>query len=64
MHANDPLPTIPDQEYPKRWTSVQQMMEQQELDLVLAYADDRATFGPAHARWLANSPYTLSLSAS
>jgi Xaa-Pro aminopeptidase len=30
------------------------MMEQQGLDLVLAYADDRATFGPAHARWLAN----------
>jgi Xaa-Pro aminopeptidase len=32
------------------------MMEQQELDLILAYADDRATFGPAHARWLANFP--------
>jgi len=32
------------------------MMEQQGLDLVLAYADDRATFGPAHARWLADFP--------
>jgi Xaa-Pro aminopeptidase len=32
------------------------MMEEQELDLVLAYADDRATFGAAHARWLANFP--------
>ncbi|MFN8457983.1 MAG: hypothetical protein U0401_25585 [Anaerolineae bacterium] len=32
------------------------MMEQRGLDLVVAYADDRATFGPAHARWLANFP--------
>jgi len=32
------------------------MMEPQELDLVVAYADDRAVFGPAHARWLADFP--------
>jgi Xaa-Pro aminopeptidase len=31
-------------------------MERRGLDLVVAYADDRATFGPAHARWLANYP--------
>ena len=31
-------------------------MEAQGLDLLLAYADDRATFGAAHARWLANFP--------
>jgi Xaa-Pro aminopeptidase len=30
------------------------MMEEKSLDLLLAYADDRATYGPAHARWLAN----------
>ncbi|HLF75821.1 MAG TPA: hypothetical protein VI524_15800, partial [Anaerolineales bacterium] len=30
------------------------MMKEQGLDLIVAYADDRATFGPAHARWLAN----------
>lgn len=49
-------PTIPPEEYPQRWGKVQQMMEQRGLDLVVAYADDRATFGPAHARWLANFP--------
>ena len=32
------------------------MMAQQGLDLLVAYADDRAVFGPAHARWLANFP--------
>jgi Xaa-Pro aminopeptidase len=32
------------------------MMARQRLDLLVAYADDRAVFGPAHARWLANFP--------
>jgi Xaa-Pro aminopeptidase len=32
------------------------MMAEQGLDLILAYADDRATFGAAHARWLADFP--------
>lgn len=32
------------------------MMAEKELDFLVAYADDRATFGPAHARWLANFP--------
>jgi len=49
-------PVIPSSEYPERWTKVQTMMEAQGLDLLLAYADDRATFGAAHARWLANFP--------
>lgn len=49
-------PTIPPAEYPGRWQQVQQMMAEQGLDIVIAYADDRATFGPAHARWLANFP--------
>lgn len=49
-------PVIPAEEYPQRWARVQSMMEQQKLDLLLAYADDRATFGPAHARWLVNFP--------
>jgi len=31
-------------------------MAGEELDFLIAYADDRATFGPAHARWLANFP--------
>ena len=49
-------PTIPTSEYPERWTKVQAMMAEQDLDLLVAYADDRATFGPAHARWLADFP--------
>ncbi len=32
------------------------MMLRDELDLLIAYADDRATYGAAHARWLANFP--------
>jgi Xaa-Pro aminopeptidase len=32
------------------------MMERENLDLLVAYADDRAVFGAAHARWLANFP--------
>lgn len=49
-------PVIPAEEYPLRWARVQSMMEQQKLDLLLAYADDRATFGAAHSRWLVNFP--------
>jgi Xaa-Pro aminopeptidase len=49
-------PSIPASEYPARWAKVQRLMEEKALDLVLAYADDRATYGPAHARWLANFP--------
>ena len=47
------LPTIPASEYPTRWAQVRAMMEKEELDLLLIYSDDHATFGPAYARWLA-----------
>lgn len=53
---NHPPPQIPADEYPQRWRSVQQLLAAQNLDLLIAYADDRAVFGPAHARWLANFP--------
>ncbi len=49
-------PTIPSTEYPERWRKVQTLLHRQNLDLLVAYADDRAVFGPAHARWLANFP--------
>lgn len=49
-------PTIPRGEYPRRWKQVQRLMREQELDLVIAYSDDRATYGPAHVRWLADIP--------
>ncbi len=50
------LPRIPAEEYPQRWCKVQALMEEQRLDLLIAYADDRATYGAAHARWLADFP--------
>ena len=53
---SDLFPTIPHSEYPQRWEAVQRLMRQQSLDLLIAYADDRAVFGAAHARWLANFP--------
>jgi Xaa-Pro aminopeptidase len=56
MIADDARPTIPAAEYPRRWRRVQALMEEQGLDLLVAYADDRAVFGPAHARWLADFP--------
>lgn len=54
--AHDVKPSIPASEYPERWKKVQGMLEEQGFDFLVAYADDRATFGPAHARWLANFP--------
>ena len=50
------LPTIPASEYRERWNRVQELMAHRQLDFLVAYADDRAVFGPAHARWLANFP--------
>ena len=47
---------IPAAEYPERWRRVQAMMAAADLDFLVAYADDRASFGPAHARWLADFP--------
>ena len=52
----DALPVIPSSDYSERWRKVQALMAAQDLDILLAYADDRATFGAAHARWLANFP--------
>jgi len=49
-------PVIPPEEYRQRWRKVQALMSELRLDLLVAYADDRAVFGPAHARWLANFP--------
>jgi Xaa-Pro aminopeptidase len=56
MITANPMPTIPFEAYRQRWEKTKAMMEQQQLDLLIAYADDRAVFGPAHARWLANFP--------
>lgn len=53
---SDATPNIPTGEYSSRWKRVQELMKELNLDMVFAYADDRATFGPAHARWLADIP--------
>jgi Xaa-Pro aminopeptidase len=56
MLSPESLPVIPQQEYPQRWQKTQAMLDRLNLDLLVAYADDRAVFGPAHARWLADFP--------
>ena len=56
MSPQPDRPTIPADEYPVRWGRVQALLAERELDLLVAYADDRAAFGPAHARWLADFP--------
>lgn len=56
MPNKAPKPQIPATEYPERWRGVQAMLADLDLDALVAYADDRASFGPAHARWLANFP--------
>lgn len=50
------IPTIPKEEFPIRWEAVRRFMKEKQLDLLLAYSDDRAVFGPAHIRWLADVP--------
>ncbi len=53
MNADD-LPRIPDDEFRSRWERLQAAMGNARLDLVVAYADDHAVAGPAHARYLAD----------
>lgn len=56
MNTTLTRPRIPADEYPARWSRVQSLLAEHDLDLLVAYADDRATFGAAHARWLADFP--------
>ena len=49
-------PTIPHTEFMHRWRRVQDLMQKKSIDLLFAYGDDRAVFGPAHVRWLADIP--------
>jgi Xaa-Pro aminopeptidase len=48
------LPRIPDSEFQTRWDRLQATMADAGLDLVIAYADDHAVAGPAHARYFAD----------
>jgi Xaa-Pro aminopeptidase len=56
MERETVRPTIPAEEYAPRWRRVQALLAERDLDVLVAYADDRATFGAAHARWLADFP--------
>lgn len=47
-------PIIPREEFDTRLEKVQNMMNEQGLDLIAAYADDRFVFGQAYTRWLVN----------
>lgn len=54
--ANNNLPKIDVADYPKRWDALRKYMHQQELDAMILYGDDRATYGAAHIRYLAGIP--------
>lgn len=49
-------PVIPRDEYPQRWEKVQAILQAKNLDLILCYADDRATYGTAYGRYFADLP--------
>ena len=52
---NQPMrPVIPTGEFGDRRTRLRQAMEAESVDLFIAYADDRATYGQQHARYLYN----------
>lgn len=47
-------PIIKSEEFNERKIKVQNMMMIKNIDLIVAYSDDRFVFGQAHARWLIN----------
>jgi Xaa-Pro aminopeptidase len=47
-----PGPTIPEAEFEARRARLRTAMAREEIDLLIAYSDDRAAFGQQHARWL------------
>lgn len=53
---NTQYPVIPREEYPLRWEKVQNVLKENDLDIILAYADDRATYGTAYGRYFADMP--------
>lgn len=47
-------PKISEKEFEERWKKTQSFMEMRDIDLLIAYADDRTVYGQAYARWLVN----------
>jgi len=54
-----PNPRIHYEEFVQRWANLQKMMLENSLDLLITYSNDRAVFGNAHARWIADFPTHL-----
>jgi Xaa-Pro dipeptidase len=50
------LPSLSQAEFERRWSAAQNAMREQGLDVLLAYGDDHALFGPANVRYLTNFP--------
>lgn len=50
----NPFPVIPKEEFALRQQKVRELLKENNLDLFIAYADDKAVYGPAYARWLFN----------
>jgi Xaa-Pro aminopeptidase len=48
------LPTIPLDEFKDRQRRLRERMQAEQVDLFVAYSDDRAAFGQQHARYLFN----------
>ena len=45
------MPRIPREEYPQRWEKAREILKEMNLDLILAYSDDRFTYGNAYAHY-------------
>ncbi|MEX2444662.1 MAG: Xaa-Pro peptidase family protein [Alkalispirochaeta sp.] len=52
-------PIIPRTEYARRWTQVQTMMRDTNIDVLIVYSNDREVFGQAHMRWICDFPVHL-----
>lgn len=52
-------PTVPRTEYAERWTRVQAMMRDADIDVLIVYSNDREVFGQAHMRWISDFPVHL-----
>ena len=59
MKTKENFPVIPKQEYAERWAKVHTMMDENDLDVLIAFSNDREVFGHAHARWLFDFPTHL-----
>ena len=48
------LPTIPKEEFKQRRDNLRDLMISNQIDIIIAYSDDRATFGQQFSRYYFN----------